>query len=162
MVDSQLWREVKKRKKYTRRSETIPKIFVGKKEKFFLEKVVAVFHRHKWKCYHHDTRNPRFSWLIGKGFPDLVCAKKFRRYRYIKRKVKQKVRGRYRLVMKKVRQIYYETVLLFIELKLYKRYPTKEQKEWMDTLPDKRTYLCENTNKDWNFLRKLAKRKRFA
>ena len=94
---STLWINIKK-DRYKRKKKVVPKMFLRKKEKYFLERVVAYYKRHGWRAHHHDTRNsPRYAWIIGPGFPDLVLVKK--------------VKGR--------------TKVIWAELKLEKGYPTK-------------------------------------
>ena len=117
MTYESLWYKVKKRKKYERRSKNVPKKFKGKNEKFFLNYIVRLFKKKGCLVYHQDTRNPKYAWIIGRGFPDLVIAKTFR--------------------IKKRRK----TIVIFAEVKTERGYPTKDQIIWMDVLPKKRTFL---------------------
>lgn len=126
-----LWCHVKARKH--KRRPPVPVRFKSKSEKFFLEAVVKHFESKGWKAHHHDTRNPRYAWVIGKGFPDLVLVKR------IKRKGRTKVR------------------VLWAELKTEKGYASTDQRKWLDLLPDSTTFLWRPS--DWTEIREVARAK---
>lgn len=135
-----LWKNVKKRKKYARATTKVPAFLQKKKERYFTEWIAGHFVKNGWRVHHKDAYDPTKQWVIGKGFPDLICVKEFKRRR----------KGR---LQKK-------TVIVFIEAKIYGRYPDEEQIAWMDDLPSSRTFLVR-TN-EWREIRAVARLKWFA
>ena len=125
-----LWINVRD-KKYVRRKRKPPSMFNGKKERYFVEKIVEEFQKHGWLVHHHDTHKPRYAWIIGPGFPDLVLTKKIKRKK--------------RLI----------TIVLFAEVKLQYGYPSLKQKNWLNILPRSITFLWRPH--DWNEIKLIAK-----
>lgn len=125
-----LWVNIRS-KKYVRRKLKPPSMFKGKKERYFLESIVEEFHKHGWLVHHHDTYKPRYAWIIGPGFPDLVLTKKIKRNK--------------RLV----------TVVLYAEVKLEYGYPSLQQKNWLNRLPRNTTFLWRPSH--WKEIGQIAK-----